>query len=100
VSYSLEIRPEALADIEQAAEWYEKQEPSLGIDFARIVLDSIENLRRNPLIYRLRDRRRNVRWFRAHRFPYRVVYQVRDEVITVVAILHIARLDRHWKRRL
>jgi plasmid stabilization system protein ParE len=100
VNYSLEIRSDAIADIEEAAEWYESKQPGLGIGFTRTVMGAIETLPANPLIHRLRDRRRNVRWVRAHRFPYRVVYQVRDEVITVVAILHLARLDRHWKHRL
>ena len=100
MSYRLEIRPDALSDIEEAAEWYEKQEPSLGIDFARTVLESIETLPINPLIHRLRNRHRNVRWLLTSRFPYRVTYQIRADVITVFAVLHSARHDRHWKRRL
>jgi hypothetical protein len=35
VSYDLDIRPDALVDIEKAAGWYEKQEQGLGVDFAR-----------------------------------------------------------------
>ena len=99
MSYQLDIRPGALADIETAADWYEEQQPGLGADFARTVRHAITNLPANPLIYRIRDRRRNVRWFLPSRFPYRIVYQVRDELITVVAVLHAARRDRHWKKR-
>jgi toxin ParE1/3/4 len=99
VSYSLEIRPDALGDIEEAAGWYEKQQPGLGSEFALSVMTAIESLKANPLRYRLRDRRRNVRWVRSRRFPYRVVYQIRNEAITVFAVLHAARRDRHWRRR-
>lgn len=98
--YSLEIRSEVLGDIEEAAEWYESQQPGLGIDFTRAVIGAIETLPANPLIHRLRVHRRDVRWLTLHRFPYRVVYQTRDDVIIVFAVLHSARHDRHWKERI
>ena len=99
VNYSLEIRPEALADIEEAAIWYEEHEAGLGTDFVKTVLQSIDSLPVNPLIHRLRDRRRNVRWILTNRFPYKVVYQSRDRRVTVVAVLHTARHERRWKER-
>jgi plasmid stabilization system protein ParE len=99
VSHQLDIRPDALADIEAAAVWYEERQPGLGADFVRTVRRAINTLPANPLIHRVRDRRRNVRWLLTSRFPYRIVYRVRDELITVFAIIHAARHDRHWKKR-
>ena len=99
MSYRLLIRPEALADIEAAAEWYEAREIGLAADFAQTVIEAIDSLQTNPLIYRLRDRRRNVRWLLTNRFPYKVVYQMQDELVTVFAVVHVARRDRHWKQR-
>lgn len=55
--YRLEIRPDALADIEKAADWYDKQELGLGNEFARDVLQAIDTLPLNPLLYRVRHRR-------------------------------------------
>jgi plasmid stabilization system protein ParE len=63
VSWQLHIRDDALIDIETAADWYEDQQPGLGLDFARTVRQAINSLPANPLIHRLRDQRRNVRWF-------------------------------------
>ncbi len=100
VTYQLDIRPDALADIESTASWYDEQQPGLGADFVRTVRGAIHTLPANPLIYRVRDWRRNVRWFSSPRFPYRIVYCVREELITVFAVIHSARQDRHWKRRL
>ena len=100
MSYRLEIRPDALADIGSAAEWYEAQQPDLGADFARTVLAAIEGLPKNPLIYQIRERRRSVRWFLPPRFPHRIVYRIHDDVITVFAVLHTARHEREWRRRL
>jgi len=99
VSYRLVIRLDALADIQEAAEWYDDQEHGLGADFSRTVLEAIDSLPANPLSNRLRDRRRHVRWLLPHRFPYRIVYQMQDKLITVFAVIHSARHERLWKRR-
>ena len=97
MSYSLEIRPDALSDIAEAAAWYEERESGLGIEFARAIREAIGHLASNPLAHRLR--RWNVRWFLPSRFPYRIVYRVQGELITVIAVLHTARHNRHWKER-
>ena len=100
MTYRLDIRPDALTDIEIAAQWYEDQEPTLGADFARVILQAIQTIPANPLMHRLRDRKRNVRWLLAPRFPYRIAYRVQAELITVFAVIHDARHDRKWKERL
>jgi len=42
VSYRLEIRPYALADIAEAVGWYDEQESGLGSEFAREALEAID----------------------------------------------------------
>ena len=100
MSYQLDILPDALADIETTGVWYEEQQPGLGADFSRTIRRAINTLPDNPLIYRIRERRRNARWFLPPRFPYRIVCQVKGDLITVVGVIHAARHDREWKRRL
>ena len=99
MSYSLEIRPDALADIAEAATWYEEREAGLGLEFVRTIREAVGNLSATPFAHRLRSRRRNVRWFLPSRFPYRIVYRVNGEHITIIAVVHAARHDRHWKER-
>lgn len=100
MSWRLDIREEALADIETAAAWYEEQQSGLGRDFTRTVRQAINSLPAKPSIYPLRDERRNVRWFLPPRFPYRICYRVRDDLITVFAVIHAARHDREWRKRI
>lgn len=100
MSYQLDIRPDALADIETAGVRYEEQQPGLGAGFSRTVRHAIKTLPANPLIYRIREHRRNTRWFLPPRFPYRIVYRVKGDLVTVVAVIHAARHDREWRKRL
>ena len=99
MTYRLEVRPDAVADIEQAADWYDRRESGLGIEFARGVLQAIDSLAKNPLLYRIRHQRKNVRWKLLDRFPYRIVFRITDDLITVIAVLHSARHERHWQAR-
>ena len=44
MTYRLEIRPDALTDIEQAARWYEECASGLGTKFERETLETIDSL--------------------------------------------------------
>lgn len=99
MSWQLDIRPAALADIEREAAWYEERQQRLGAAFAKTVRRAIAGLADNPLIYRLRNRRLRVRWFIPPRFPYRIVYRVDGNLVTVLAVIHGARRDREWRKR-
>ena len=99
VNHRLEIRPQALADMSEAAKWYQEHQSGLGERFAREVITAIEALSSDPLIHRLRNRRLGARWSYPKNFPYRIVYNVVDDLITVVAVTHAARHDRAWKER-
>lgn len=99
MTYRLEMRPDALVDIEEAARWYDERQSGIGAEFAREVIEAIETVLKNPLSYRLRHKRKNVRWKLLDRFPYRIVFRITEDLITVVAVIHSVRHDRHWKRR-
>ena len=99
MTYRLEIRPDALTDIEQAARWYEERASGLGTKFERETLETIDSLSLHPH-YRIRHKRWNIRWKLLSTFPYRVVFQMKDDLVTVIAVIHSARQDRNWLRRL
>ena len=51
MSFRIYIRPEAEADIEEAATWYEKQRRDLGHEFLDVVLDVCKTISENPNLY-------------------------------------------------
>ena len=85
----------------EAAAWYEARQPGLGPDFVEEVVRVWNGLSENPLLNSRRHPSKNIRWRYPERFPYRIIYEVNEveRVVVVVAILHAARHDRHWKRR-
>ena len=101
MSYRLDIWPEAVNDIRQAARWYETELTGLGIDFTEVVYAAVDSLADNALLYhiRARCRRREVRWLLTTRFPYRVIYYIEGDSVHIFAVLHAKRSDRAWKER-
>jgi plasmid stabilization system protein ParE len=95
----LDIRPDALADIESAADWYEDKESGLGAAFVRMMCDAIASLAEGAYRHHIRNRRLRVRWLCARRFPYRIVYRIDNERVTILTVLHASRHDREWRRR-
>jgi toxin ParE1/3/4 len=95
----VDIRPDAVTDIDSAAEWYEGRAPGLGAEYVRAMRGAIASLAACAHLYRIRNRRLRVRWLCTRLFPYRIVYRVDGERVTVLAVLHTARHDREWRRR-
>ncbi|MBX3737950.1 MAG: type II toxin-antitoxin system RelE/ParE family toxin [Candidatus Didemnitutus sp.] len=99
MSWRVELRPEALAELDEAAAWYEARSAELGRELVREVARAISTLAGAPLVPRLRHRRFGVRWIFSKRFPYRIVYRVESERVVVLAIMHAARSDAVWHGR-
>ena len=100
MSRRLIVRPEAEADITEAALWYEEREAGLGLELTLEVRAAIRRALQNPLDYLLLRQRPEVRRVLARRFPYRIFFIVRDDAIVVFAVIHAARHERHWRKRL
>ena len=100
MSFQVILRPEAEADIGDAATWYEEQKAGLGHEFIEAIFRAVDALSANPLLTARRHRRRNIRWVFPARFPYRVIYEVTNDTVLVISVLHAARDDRHWRERL
>ena len=100
MSFRVLLRPEVEADIGDAATWYEEQKEGLGREFVEAVFHAVDALSGNPLLTSCRHRRRNIRWVFTDRFPYRIIYEVANDTVLIISVLHAARHDRHWRERL
>ena len=93
------VRPEAEADILEAALCYESREPGLGLEVTAEIHAAIDRALENPMAYLLLRKYPHVRRVLARRFPYRIFYTVKSDVLVVFAILHAPRDERYWQRR-
>ena len=100
MSRRLIVRAEAEFDITEAAVWYESREPGLGLQVTAEISAAIQRALQNPLGYLRLRKHPHVRRVLVRGFPYRVFYIVRADAIVVFAVIHAARHDRRWKRRL
>lgn len=100
MSRRLIVRPEAEDDLAEAVNWYDEREPGLGAALVVEVGRALNRIAANPLAFRVIRRRPEVRRALLPRFPYRVIFLLRDEAVVVFAVLHGARHDRRWKKRI
>jgi plasmid stabilization system protein ParE len=91
------FRDHAIAEIEEAIDWYEAQRPGLGEEFFAAVSTSVNLIESNPFHYQriLKNRRRAV----VARFPFNLIYFVNEDEVVIVACLHGRRSPAHWTRR-
>jgi len=100
MSFQVLLRPEAEADIGDAATWYKEQKSRLGREFVEAIVHEVDAPSANPLLTSRRHRRRNIRWVFPDRFPYRIIYEVANDTVLIISVLHAARHDRNWRKRL
>lgn len=94
------LEREAEAEMVEAAQFYNEQQPGLGGDFldkVDLALDRIAAIPRRFAFYR---GSRIVRSVCLERFPYRLLFVVEPKRVSIVAVAHLHRHPDYWKHRL
>lgn len=94
-----------LADVEliEAARWYESEQSGLGDDFLDAADDAVRSILDWPQIAPVFpgwNREPVMRTQSIKSFPYRVLYFLTDDELTIVAYAHNRRKPGYWKDRL
>ena len=100
------MRPRALEDAEAellaAMLYYEDRQDGLGQDFYARVTAIVASIGKDPLRHPIYEGKRLKRRFRraaVERFPYNVIYEVREDETLIVAVAHSSREPGYWERR-
>jgi plasmid stabilization system protein ParE len=88
----------ALADVEDARQWYDAQRPGLGDDFLDAFEGAVDSVAAFPTAYPVQYR--DVRRFLLERFPYCLYYRVASDGVIVLACMHAVRSPIRIRRRL
>jgi len=102
VTGRVRFHPDARAEFDADADWYDARRPDLGDEFIDAVEAAVEDCAAHPARWplfpgvpaELGVRRRVVQ-----RFPYLVAYLAYDDGIVVVAVAHASRRPGYWRAR-
>ncbi|MBL7645429.1 MAG: type II toxin-antitoxin system RelE/ParE family toxin [Candidatus Hydrogenedentes bacterium] len=88
----------AQQELEEAAGYYEALEDGLGISLATEFHQSLDRIREYPKSYPVISG--NVRRCMVHRFKYQIVYDLVDDLIVVLAVVHERQDPKIWQDRI
>lgn len=88
----------AEAEFMDAIDHYNMESEGLGFEFAAEVRRTIERIIQYPDAWIRLSRR--TRRCRTNRFPYGVIYQVRERTVFIVGVMHLSREPQTWRSRL
>lgn len=91
--YQVVLQSEAVADIQNAFEWYEGQLAGLGYELIEEVEEALERLSRHPQHYSASNQK--YRKLRIKRFPYLVIFEIEDVQVIVIAVRRISQEPIH-----
>ncbi|HBR33350.1 MAG TPA: plasmid stabilization protein [Firmicutes bacterium] len=91
------FHPAAEEELNIAVAHYDQCQDGLGLEFAQEVYYAIQNIIAFPQAWAPLSK--NTRRFLINRFPYGIIYQITDEDIMIVAIMHLNKEPGYWERR-
>lgn len=97
MTFAIVVQPQAEADLAAAFDWYQQRKPGLGFELLDEAETSISSLSEQP--FRHQCRYRDARTARLRRFPYVVIYTVRESSVFVLGVVHERRHPRVFRQR-
>jgi plasmid stabilization system protein ParE len=97
VSLPVRLLPEARAEFDDAADWYEQKQTGLGRAFIARVGEVLNRIGINPKLHQVvyKDVRKAV----VKQFPYVVLYREDAGEVVVISVFHGARDPSVWQSR-
>ena len=95
----VKLHPEARVDLKEGKAFYRHRSPLAAVAFAQEIDTAISRITESPLRYPKGDhgtREFVLPW----RFPYTVVYQVKENLLVIVAIAHQSKEPDYWHHRI
>ena len=91
------FHPDAEKELNEAIAYYNECQNGLGLEFAKELYLSIQNILSFPHAWAPLSA--NTRRCLTNRFPYGVIYQIADEEVFIIAVMHLNREPNYWKKR-
>lgn len=88
----------AQLEFNEAKEFYEIEQPGLGIRFEKEIKKSILRIKQYPFAWPIEHS--DIRHYLVHKFPYKILYSIQRNTILIVAFAHQHRKPDYWIDRI
>ncbi|MCP4129418.1 MAG: type II toxin-antitoxin system RelE/ParE family toxin [bacterium] len=92
------FHPSARIELSEAVYYYESCRKGLGAEFAKEVYSTVRRITEFPEAWT--PLTKNTRRCLTKRFPYGVIYQIKDGWILIIAVMQLNRKPDYWKNRI
>lgn len=93
-----QFHPAADNEFDLAVEYYERCQSGLGLEFAEEVYATIARITEYPEVWSPISR--NTRRCLTNRFPYGIIYRIKNNSLHIIAIANLHRKPDYWKERI
>lgn len=94
MTYQLKISSYAIEQINNVADWFEKEKEGLGGLFVEDLFKSIDIIYLNPFLFQKRYKSFRIKFL--DKFRFGIHYIIDGKTIFVMAVFHTAQSDDNW----
>ncbi|VAX38234.1 hypothetical protein MNBD_UNCLBAC01-2020 [hydrothermal vent metagenome] len=88
----------AQQEFNDSKEFYEIEQSGLGFRFEKEIENSLLRIKQFPNTWPIELG--DVRHYFVHKFPYKILYSVQDDIILILAFAHQHRKPYYWIERI
>lgn len=92
------FHPLAVEDLTDSIDYYESVYPGLGLEFSKEVYSTIQRILQFPEAWTKISK--NCRRCITQRFPYGIIYNVKEDEILIVSIMQLNQKPKDWDERI
>jgi hypothetical protein len=92
------FHPAARIELNESVDYYEERRDGLGTEFLKEIYYTIQNILKYPNAWSILSR--NTRRCLTKRFPYGVIYQIKEDEVIIIAIMQLNRKPGYWANRI
>lgn len=99
----LRVHPLARRESRYAASFYGQQRPGLGTEFLNELQNAYHSIAGSPRQFPSTEEQISnveIRHFLMQRFPFRIIYSIDNNEVSVIAVAHGNRRPDYWFRRI